>query len=105
VQRALGLFDAAWWQRIDIHDHIVPPGYSAALMLLGFEAVQSGVSSRLCSILRREATIMSETDKASETLNDRRFTNMSFKEKLVFLGKALVFFISGGFVFPTLWVD
>jgi hypothetical protein len=30
---------------------------------------------------------------------------MSFSEKLVFMGKALVFFLSGGFIFPTLWVD
>jgi hypothetical protein len=40
-----------------------------------------------------------------QTLNDRRFKDMSSSEKLVFIGKALIFFISGGFVFPTLWVD
>jgi hypothetical protein len=48
---------------------------------------------------------MSETDKTRDTLNDRRFSDMNPTEKLVFLVKALVFFISGGFIFPTLWVD
>ena len=46
------------------------------------------------------------TDTKTESgLNDRRFTDMSPREKLVFVGKALVFFISGGFVYPTIWVD
>jgi hypothetical protein len=30
---------------------------------------------------------------------------MDGREKLRFIGKALVFFVSGGFVFPTLWID
>ena len=36
---------------------------------------------------------------------DRRFKDMSVKEKLVFIGKAAVFFVSGGFIFPTIWID
>lgn len=36
---------------------------------------------------------------------DRRFSDMSFKAKLGFIGKAIVFLFSGGFIFPTLWVD
>jgi hypothetical protein len=48
---------------------------------------------------------MSTPSPAPCTLNDRRFSDMSFSEKLVFLGKALVFFFSGGFIYPTLWVD
>ena len=36
---------------------------------------------------------------------DHRFKDMSFNEKLVFIGKALVFLVSGGFIFPTLWID
>ena len=39
------------------------------------------------------------------TFPDRRFKDMSFNEKLVFLGKAMVFLVSGGFIFPTLWID
>jgi hypothetical protein len=48
--------------------------------------------------------IMNET-KPADALNDRRFVDMTFNERLAFLGKALVFFISGGFIFPTIWVD
>ena len=35
----------------------------------------------------------------------KRFIELTFSEKLRFAGKALVFFASGGFVFPTIWVD
>ena len=38
-------------------------------------------------------------------LNDKPFSAMTPGEKLNFLGKALVFFVSGGFIFPTLWTD
>jgi hypothetical protein len=43
------------------------------------------------------------TIQAEQT--DKRFSDMSSSEKLGFLGKALIFFLSGGFVFPTMWVD
>jgi len=36
---------------------------------------------------------------------ERLFKEMNRREKFKFLGKALVFFASGGFVFPTIWVD
>lgn len=36
---------------------------------------------------------------------ERLYRDMSPREKLVFIGKAAVFFLSGGFVYPTLWVD
>ena len=36
---------------------------------------------------------------------EKRFIDMNRGEKVRFLGKALVFFVSGGFVFPTVWVD
>jgi hypothetical protein len=36
---------------------------------------------------------------------EKAFTEMMPREKLKFLGKALVFFASGGFVFPTIWID
>jgi hypothetical protein len=55
--------------------------------------------------LHNRGTIMSEPVTAPATLNDRRFTHMTGSEKLVFLGKAFVFFASGGFIYPTLWVD
>ena len=50
---------------------------------------------------------MSETQDAGgvESLNDRRMKDMSFREKLIYLGKVIVFLISGGFIFPTIWVD
>ena len=35
----------------------------------------------------------------------KRFWDMTGREKLVFIGKAFVFFISGGFAYPTIWVD
>ena len=33
------------------------------------------------------------------------FRNMSTREKLSFVGKSLLFVLTMGFVFPTLWVD
>ena len=36
---------------------------------------------------------------------DKPFTTMTLSEKLRFMGKALVFFVSGGFIFPTMWTD
>ena len=35
----------------------------------------------------------------------KRFSELTFSEKLRFAGKALVFFVSGGFIFPTIWID
>ena len=48
---------------------------------------------------------MSETPALPEALDDRRFSDMNSSEKLVFVGKAIVFFLSGGFIYPTMWVD
>ena len=36
---------------------------------------------------------------------DKTFKQMNSGEKARFLGKALIFFASGGFVFPTIWID
>ena len=47
---------------------------------------------------------MNETEPVS-SLNDRRFVDMTSRERLTFIGKAFVFIISGGFIFPTIWVD
>ncbi|HUP93358.1 MAG TPA: hypothetical protein VM164_00525 [Burkholderiales bacterium] len=47
---------------------------------------------------------MNDTEPAN-ALNDRRFVDMTSKERLVFIGKAFVFIVSGGFIFPTIWVD
>jgi hypothetical protein len=33
------------------------------------------------------------------------FRDMTPGQKIVFIGKAFVFFLFGGFVFPTLWID
>lgn len=38
-------------------------------------------------------------------LNDKPFSAMTSGEKLSFIGKALVFFVSGGFIYPTIWTD
>jgi hypothetical protein len=36
---------------------------------------------------------------------EKIFIDMTPREKVRFVGKALVFFVSGGFVFPTMWID
>lgn len=41
----------------------------------------------------------------THALNDRRFVDMTSRERLVFIGKAFVFLVSGGFIYPTIWVD
>ena len=38
-------------------------------------------------------------------LNDKPYAAMTRSEKLCFLGKACIFFLSGGFIYPTLWID
>ena len=38
-------------------------------------------------------------------LEDKPFSAMTPSEKLSFVGKACIFFLSGGFIFPTLWID
>jgi len=35
----------------------------------------------------------------------KRFLDMNFSEKLKFLGKAVVFFCTGGFVFPKVFIE
>ena len=40
-----------------------------------------------------------------QPLNDKPFSAMTTGQKASFIGKALVFFVSGGFIFPTLWID
>jgi hypothetical protein len=35
----------------------------------------------------------------------RRYSELTGGEKFRFVCKALVFFVSGGFVYPTLWAD
>ena len=36
---------------------------------------------------------------------EKLYSQMTGPEKLAFIGKAFVFFVSGGFIFPTIWVD
>jgi hypothetical protein len=36
---------------------------------------------------------------------EKLFKDMNGSEKVKFLSKALVFFVSGGFIFPTIWID
>lgn len=35
----------------------------------------------------------------------RKFSELSAREKLVFVCKALVFLLSGGFIYPRLWIE
>ena len=48
---------------------------------------------------------MTQPSSTPTPLQDRRFKQMAPGEKLIFVGKALVFLVSGGFIYPTLWVD
>jgi hypothetical protein len=48
---------------------------------------------------------MSQPFDHVEPLKDRRFAEMNGSEKLTFIVKAFVFLASGGFIYPTLWVD
>ena len=46
-----------------------------------------------------------EVSSSERPLNDKLFSAMTVGEKTGFICKALVFFVSGGFIFPTLWID
>ena len=35
----------------------------------------------------------------------KRWSELDWPARLRFMGKALVFFASGGFIFPTIWID
>ena len=51
---------------------------------------------------------MSDQPKATSgerSLDDKPFSAMTGGQKMSFIAKAFVFFVSGGFIFPTLWVD
>ena len=43
--------------------------------------------------------------KAVRAPEERLFRDMSTREKIAFIGKAAVFFVSGGFIYPTIWID
>lgn len=45
------------------------------------------------------------TNEKKQVAVEKSYRAMTGREKLAFIGKACVFFISGGFVFPTLWID
>ena len=38
-------------------------------------------------------------------LHDKPFSAMTAGERVRFIGKALVFLISGGFIYPSIWVE
>ena len=46
---------------------------------------------------------MSERKKTATP--EKFFRDMTRKEKISFIGKAAVFFMTGGFVYPTMWTD
>ena len=39
------------------------------------------------------------------SLEDKPFSAMTGGQKMGFIAKAFVFFVSGGFIFPTIWID
>ena len=43
--------------------------------------------------------------KDAANSNELLYRDMSPSEKLSFITKAFVFFLSGGFIYPTLWID
>jgi hypothetical protein len=47
----------------------------------------------------------SKVENSERPLEDKPFTAMSTGEKARFIVKALVFFVTGGFIYPTLWID
>jgi len=36
---------------------------------------------------------------------EKLYRDMSSQEKVSFIGKACIFFLSGGFIYPTIWID
>lgn len=38
-------------------------------------------------------------------LHDKPFSAMDSGEKVRFIGKVFVFLVSGGFIFPSVWVE
>lgn len=48
---------------------------------------------------------MSRPEKKPVFHSGKRFSELSAADKLRFIGKATLFFLSGGFVFPTMWID
>ena len=46
-----------------------------------------------------------EVGSDERRLNDKPFSAMTAGEKTSFICKALVFLVSGGFIFPPLWID
>lgn len=45
------------------------------------------------------------TTTSGDSHTPKRFSQMTGLEKIRFVSKAFVFFVTGGFVYPTLWVD
>lgn len=48
---------------------------------------------------------MSSVRKKESFHSGKRFSELSFREKLLFLGKACIFFASGGFIYSNMWID
>jgi hypothetical protein len=51
----------------------------------------------------KSKTLANTNVSASE--GQKRFRDMASQEKLRFIGKSVLFVLTMGFVFPTLWVD
>jgi hypothetical protein len=54
----------------------------------------------------QEVTMNKRAEPVSDRqISPRKFSEMTGLEKTVFVFKAFVFLISGGFIYPTLWTD
>jgi hypothetical protein len=51
----------------------------------------------------QECQVMTQAKKI--VVPEKLYSQMTGREKLSFIGKACVFFASGGFIFPTIWID
>ena len=58
--------------------------------------------------VKRPENIMSnppEVQNDEHRLNDKPFSAMTAGERVRFLGKVFVFLVSGGFIYPSVWVE
>jgi hypothetical protein len=51
----------------------------------------------------QECQVMTQAKKIAPP--EKLYSQMTGREKLSFIGKAFVFFASGGFIYPTIWID
>jgi hypothetical protein len=63
------------------------------------------IHSRLQEVQMADQQLSAQSGTAPTTPTGRRFVDMRFSEKIVFIGKAFVMLCTGGFMYPNIWVD